>query len=369
LRDDRSIDPLLPNSAEPAPAVFFDGVTNRKRHVALRFGNDLEIIEKGEGIATWPYPNLRHADGPPDAMRLSCISSLPLARLEIRDPATKREIFARSSSLVAHHGQRRTHTGRIVLWSLAALASISAVTYYGVPLAAARLAPLVPYSFERRVGEMADNQVKAVFGGKVCAAAGGRAAYAKMVETLRRAGNLQIPLQTEILNSAVPNAFALPGGKVYLFEGLLRRAENPDELAGVLAHELGHVIHRDHMRILIQNGGTSFLVGLLFGDVTGAGAVIFATRSLLEASYTRGAETDADAFAIDVMHKLGRSPKPMGELLFRITGAQADKSIGILASHPMTEDRLALMTREDRPSTGPEILTAREWQALKAICR
>jgi Zn-dependent protease with chaperone function len=367
VSDAPNIEP--PPPSEAATAVFFDGVTNRKRNVVLRFGQALEIVENGLGVASWPYANLRHAEGPPDALRLSCASALPLARLEIRDRATRHEIFARSGNLVAHHGQRRSHAGRIVAWSLAAIASIALVTYFGLPLAAERLAPLVPYSFERRFGDVADNQVKTLFGGKVCAAGEGRAAFAKMVETLRRAGNLNIALQSEVLGSAIPNAFALPGGKVYLFEGLLRRANSPDELAGVLAHELGHVSHRDHVRLLIQNGGTSFLMGLLFGDVTGAGAVIFATRSLLQASYSRGAETDADTFAIEVMHALGRSPKPMGELLYRITGAQADKSIGVLASHPMTEDRLARMTKEDRPSTGPDILSAQEWRALKSICR
>jgi len=69
------------------------------------------------------------------------------------------------------------------------------------------------------------------------------------------------------------------------------------------------------------------------------------------------------------MHTLGRSPAPMGELLFRITGAEGSHTIGILASHPLTEDRRALMQREDRPATGPEILSDGEWQALKAICR
>ena len=93
------------------------------------------------------------------------------------------------------------------------------------------------------------------------------------------------------------------------------------------------------MRLMIQSGGTSFLIGLLFGDITGAGAAIFATRSLLDASYSRDAESQADAFAIATMYKLGRSPKPLGEFLFRITGAQSGRSLGILASHPMTEDR------------------------------
>ena len=73
---------------------------------------------------------------------------------------------------------------------------------------------------------------------------------------------------------------------------------------------------------MLQRGGTSFLIGLLFGDVTGSSAVIFVTRSLFDASYSREGEDEADAFAVETMHALGRSPAPMGELLFRITGAQ-----------------------------------------------
>jgi len=76
--------------------------------------------------------------------------------------------------------------------------------------------------------------------------------------------------------------------------GLLAKAENADEIAGILAHELGHLRHRDGTRNLIYNGGTSFLIGLLFGDITGSGALIFASRSLVTASYSREAEQNAD---------------------------------------------------------------------------
>ena len=165
---------------------------------------------------------------------------------------------------------------------------------FGVPLAADRLTPLVPDSFERRLGDVADSQVKAVFGAKVCDNAAGQAAFAKLVTAIREAAGLDTSVQSGVLSTPVPNAFALPGGKVYLFNGLLAKAENADEIAGVLAHELGHLKHRDNMRGLIHNGGTSFLIGLLFGDVTGSGALIFASRTLVTNSYSREAEQDAD---------------------------------------------------------------------------
>ena len=93
------------------------------------------------------------------------------------------------------------------------------------------------------------------------------------------------------------------------------------------------------------------------------------TRTVLDASYSRDNESAADAFAIETMRKLGRSPRPMGELLYRITGAQANKSITILASHPLTEERLATMKEHDRPATGAPLLSDVEWNALKSACK
>jgi hypothetical protein len=54
--------------------------------------------------------------------------------------------------------------------------------------------------------------------------------------------------------------------------------------------------------------------------------------------------------------------------MFRVTGKQGDNGLSILAGHPLTEDRLKRMSEEDRPASGPPLLTAKEWTALKAIC-
>ncbi len=356
------------SGAGPRPADYFDGVTNRRHIVGLGFVAELILLEGGVAVVSWPYDDLRAVDSAPGTLRSKNISGLPLARLDIFDPSAQAEIVARARYLQTGRGGGHAHTGRIVAWSLAAIVSIFVVVVYGMPLVANRLTPLIPLSFDRHLGAMADNQVRVIFSGRTCTNAEGRAAFSKLVETVRQASHLDVPLQTEVLTSSVPNAFALPGGKIYLLNGLLQKAQSADELAGVVAHEMGHIGHRDHTRMMIQRGGVSFLIGLLWGDITGSAAVIFVTRTMFEVSYSREAEQNADAFAIDAMHALGRSPAPMGELLFRITGAERSRTIGILASHPLTEDRRELMRREDRPATGPEILSDVEWQALKAIC-
>jgi Zn-dependent protease with chaperone function len=153
-----------------------------------------------------------------------------------------------------------------------------------------------------------------------------------------------------------------------VFDSLIAKANGPDEIAGVIAHELGHLKHRDNMRGLIYNGGTSFLIGLLFGDITGSSAVIFASRTLVTSSYSREAETAADTFSIQMMQKLGRPPKAMGELMLRVTGKEGGRGLTIISTHPLTEDRLARMSKEDQTPKGAPLLTDAEWQALKGIC-
>jgi predicted Zn-dependent protease len=108
---------------------------------------------------------------------------------------------------------------------------------------------------------------------------------------------------------------------------------------------------------------------LLFGDITGSSAIIFASRELFQASHSRESERSADASTIEIMHKLGRSPKPMGEFLLRITGKEKGKGLSLMSSHPFSEDRLARMTEEDRKPSEPPLLTPAEWAALKAICK
>jgi Zn-dependent protease with chaperone function len=361
-----AMDGATPDVPKSGSAIYFDGKSNQRRAVTLYFADRLEIRDGDAALAAWVYADIRRADGPSGMLRLSSLTAPALARLEIRDAAIAADLASRCASLDENTPGRRG-AAAIVGWSLAATVSIIAVVLFGVPLAADRLTPLVPDAFERRLGEVADSQVKTLFDAKLCDNADGQKAFAKLMTAIRESAGLDTSVQSGILSSAVPNAFALPGGKVYMFKGLLAKAENADEIAGVLAHELGHLKHRDNMRGLIRDGGTSFLVGLLFGDITGSSALIFASRSLVTSSHSREAEHDADSFSIEIMQRLGRPTKPMGELLVRVTGKEG-KGLSIISTHPLSEDRLARMTREDRPATRPPLLTPQEWQSLKSIC-
>jgi len=351
-------------------AIFYDGETAHRQPVSLSFSSQtLDIHGEGRLVASWRYDRLARLEAPPGLMRLSSAEAPELARLEIVDDGDQSAVLSRCPALA-----RPAHTDqggvlKIVAWSLAAAVSLILSVVYLVPVVADRLAPLIPADVERHVGIAVDNQVRAVLGDKVCDEPAGRAALAKLSAGLIRGEELTVSPDIAVLDSRVPNAFALPGGRIYLLDGLLERAETPDELAGVLAHEIGHVAHRDGLRKLIQAGGSSFLLGLLFGDVTGSGAVIFVARAVLDGTYSRDAERAADTFAADIMERLGRSPKAMGILLDRITRDHGGERPVWLSSHPVTGERLKYLEGREPAVPGPELLDAEEWRALKSICK
>jgi Zn-dependent protease with chaperone function len=353
-----------------AAAVFYDGLAAKPRPVALRFAADAVEILEGETVAArWAYPDIKRLPVEAARLRVRSLGAPELARLEVEDEALAAELLRRSPQAEAGITTDRRTIARIVGWSLAAAASIVLTTIYLLPLAANQLAPLVPAALERRLGEAVDNQVRVLFDGKACDGGPGAAALGKLVATLTSRVELPLAAEVRVLDTAIGNALALPGGRIYLLDGLLRRAESPDEIAGILAHELGHVARRDALRRLIQAGGSSFLLGLLFGDITGGGTLILLGRTLVDSSYSREAETDADRFAADLMVALGRSPQPMGALLVRITGTQRDMPLPFLASHPVSEARLDALKARESPATGPPLLAEEEWRALKSICK
>src|SRR5437899_10532743 len=118
----------------------------------LTLGEALEIaelsdVQAGSTVTHWAYADIRRADSPAGILLLPAASAAPLARLEIRDIPLAAEIVARCLRLDEHRTTRRG-VAKIVGWSVAAAISIVCVVLFGVPLAADRLAPLVPKPIE-----------------------------------------------------------------------------------------------------------------------------------------------------------------------------------------------------------------------------
>jgi hypothetical protein len=358
---------------------FFDGATSARHDVTVELAPQLLRIlgPDGTALAEWPYDQLETLSAPDDVLRLGKAGSPVLARLEIHDPQLAAAIDDRSLPVDrSGRGERRMRT-KVVVWSLIATASLVLVAVIGVPRIATQLTPLVPYALERKLGAAVDAQARASLDTSHAGAAfecgnaarekPGRAAFDKLMGQLETAAGLPIPLNTRVVRKPDANAITLPGGHIYVFQGLIDAAGTPDELAGVIAHEVGHAAHRDGTRTVLQAAGLSLLFGVFLGDFVGGGAVVFAAKTILQTRYTREVETAADAYGTALMTRIGGDPRALGTILLRIAGT-THPGPKILLDHPETRDRIAAI--EAMAGSGPRraLLGPSEWAALKTIC-
>lgn len=361
-------------------AIYFDGKTSARHAVTVELDHAALQVrsEDGRVLTRWPYDELEQSSAHAGVFRIGHMTSGTLERIEVRDPALAHAIDELSIPLDRSGVTARRSRRKVVLLSIAAVASLLLVGIYGIPLLATQLAPLVPYSWELKLGEAVDQQVRAMLNpgqsgdnfecGHGAKEAEGKAALDNMVQKLETAAALPIPLKLKVIRHKQANAIALPGAYVYVFQGLIDKAEFADEVAGVIAHELGHVAHRDGMRSVLQAGGLAFMFGLVLGDFVGGGAVIIASKTILQLAYSRHVEAQADLYAVDLMQKVGGNPKALGTMLLRIAGS-AEPDVRILTNHPATKERAAYIEVAARDAVDRGgVLTPAEWAAMRTVC-
>ena len=207
---------------------------------------------------------------------------------------------------------------------------------------------------------------------RVCTRPEGQAALAKLEARLTEGAVLPLDLTVHVLDSSYVNAFALPGGIIVFFDGLIQEADSAEEVAAVFAHEIGHVAARDPTRIALRSAGSIGVLGLLLGDFAGGAAVLFLAERVIQADYSQDAEAAADAFAHGMLMGADLPPSAIATFFERLVATGGSEPAGLVQhfnSHPALGDRIAA-ARAAEPSGAlfPQALTPDEWQALRAIC-
>jgi len=153
-----------------------------------------------------------------------------------------------------------------------------------------------------------------------------------------------------VLKDEQVNAFALPGGEVFVLTGLIDRAkDDEDQLRGVMAHELGHAIKRHGMRSIARNAIFGIVIAFVVGDLNDITTTLIAGASQLDTlSYSRSMEEEADAFAVDLLGRCHKSPEGLAKFLESL-GSQPVPTL--LSTHPDSEAR-AKAIRERMKSPG-----------------
>ncbi len=154
--------------------------------------------------------------------------------------------------------------------------------------------------------------------------------------------------QIEFRSSKIgPNAFALPHGVIIVTDEMVEFVGSDEELYGVLAHEIGHIAHRHGMRLVVQKSGLVLMVGFFLGDVSSifnaAGALPLV---LVDSRYSRGFETEADAYAVKFARRSGLGTEPIARLFERFQTELGEDPLPWISSHPLSEDRVRAVRQE-----------------------
>lgn len=142
------------------------------------------------------------------------------------------------------------------------------------------------------------------------------------------------------------NAFAVPGGHVFITRGLLEKLDCEAELASILAHEVGHVVTQDTLKAISREIGMNAVVvaASVAASVSGAGGDVAGGSSFISAclslQYTRDDERGADMAGLSYMIQAGYDPNGMLETMHVLQKLQTERPIEFFSTHPNTENRL-----------------------------
>lgn len=218
--------------------------------------------------------------------------------------------------------------------------------FFGLPVAAERIAARIPMETERPLGVQALTWLdkKGWFKPTNLASS----THEKIVdgfETLCSDLPLEKYYHLEFRSGAAfgPNAFAFPGGLIIITDEMVAAAETTEEVLAVLAHEIGHVELRHTMRSVLQNSVIGVVVATVTSDAaTLSGAVVGLPVLVAKTRYSRDFETAADEYAFRLLKKKGYSPRAFASLMERLA-KKSRKETGRFAwvsSHPVTSERV-----------------------------
>lgn len=331
-----------PNTVQ---GTFYDGRTPQGFPATLIWsGATVKLI--GAAVAqTYPTNRLRVSPrigkaprfvGLPDGAQLQCADHPLLARFPQE---------GKTEGVVAWLESR---------WQIAiacvaiVLGGLAAGYFYGLPAAAERVAASVPVEYEHALGERAltwldqhqwfhPTELAAQEQDDV------RAGFARLAEGLPIAAQLRLEFRNAPEIGA--NAFALPGGTIVITDQMIELAETVDEIEAVLAHEIGHVEKRHALRHILQDSAVAVVAATLTSDASTFTAAVSGLPALLaQANYSRAFESEADAYAFELLLQRRISPEHFATMMERLAAARdpaAERRLSFLSTHPVTADRIA----------------------------
>jgi len=357
---------------------YLDGRTAARHRATIRvMASGLEITTERGTTHWWPYGEIRQTQGfyAGEQVRLERGGETPEVLL-VSDAAFLTDLHRVAPKAATYFHDRSRRGMRVKLTLMAALGAVGAAValyLWGIPALAAAVAPRVPVSWEERLGESVVEYLAPPE--KQCT----DPARVRVIEDIVATLTAPLPsapytFRVTVVDDSRVNALAAPGGYVVIFRGLLERTRSAEELAGVLAHELQHILKRHTTRALLQHASTGVLIAALTGDATGAMAYgLESARALGALRYSRENEEEADVEGLRMLLTAGVDPAGMIAFfdVLRKEGGEAPGLLKYLSTHPSTAERIETLKAlaAQPPRATVKLLPDYDWRDITKICQ
>lgn len=356
---------------------YLDGKTADRRQAVIHLTpTGLQVTTKNGQTFFWSYEEIRQTQGyyAGEQVRLERGAEISETLL-ISDEAFLVSLHRLAPGLTRHFHDPTRRSTRALLTFFAALAAIgiAGVLYlWGIPMAAALIAARVPVSWEERLGEAVVNHL--ALPEKRCTDRTRTRRIDEIVKSLLGPlPKLPYTFRIIVVDDPTLNAFAAPGGYIVLFRGLLEKSQSPEELAGVLAHELQHILQRHTTQTLLRHASTGLLLSAIMGDISGTSAYgLEAARTLGTLRYSRSNEEEADTGGLRMLFQAGIDPAGMISFFetMKMESGGEPKLLSYLSTHPSIEERLERLRPlvAALPKSPIKLLRDYDWKDIRKIC-
>ena len=340
-------------------ASYYDGVTARAQTVAIDVTDDGVAISDADGtvLSSWPAGRVILAELPRGGEPVRLGLDGTTARLVVDDPGVVETLRPMAPQLYRRVRLSWSGLARIAAWAGAAVVAVAFIILVVVPSLSRQMAAVTPDAVRQRIGAATLRQLPRLLPidrsgppqmrQAYCGYDRGRDALQAMLVRL----TADMALRVVVVNTEVVNAFALPGDMVVLTQGLIDNASSAEEVAGVIAHEMGHVAHDHPIESMYRTATVSALAGLVTGDAAGGILITGLGQWVLNTGYSRAAEREADQYALERLYAAGIDSSGLERFFARLM-EERDKDAGpfsrMLSTHPPTRERLEAVRRADR---------------------
>jgi hypothetical protein len=350
-------------------ARYADGRTALANDVDVELAADTLTL-RGAGLEqSWAYADLARAD---DDNGRVVLKRRPDTGERLIFEAGAQPALCAAAPALFRPSARGVESRWVVGGVVAAAWTLAAVFLIGTPMAAEPIARLMPAKYRTQISDISWSQVNSATttcdnSDRAAEILNGLAYRLMTTSHVRQRDDVWIT----IVHANFPNAFALPDDSIIVTDDLIERAEHPDEIAGVIAHEIAHIEHNHIMKNVIKQMGAGIFFDVVFGGA-GAGQVIaIASVNLAGLRFSRDDEADADSRGIDYLEAAGIDPGRLATFFERIERYADKQGAGhipsMLSSHPASAERAAAARARARSGLAPSLSEA-DWQIVRHAC-